>query len=415
VVSSVEKPFRLPKDAAQAKGQGRPAIIGANLNGAYLALGLRVSSNQRAARTSRVEGWIPWRRHLLLTLACVIGPAALFGQSPSELDSRIARLDASLDVLRRVYSIPSLSAAVVFEQRIIWERGFGFQDIARRVSARPDTPYRTASLTKTFTSALLMQCVEQRTLSLDEPIRQYTAGIPEQGATVRHVLTHTSEGGPGSRFHYNGDRYAELTPVVERCTGEPFRLALARRVLDRLAMRDSVPGQDLDSPTPSLRQMFDAGTLERYGGVLLRLALPYSRADPFRVRPSEFPPKVINAAAGLVSTVRDLASYDVALDRHVLINELTQELAWTPAVSTSGQTLPYGLGWFVQTYGGERLVWHFGSWPESYSSLILKVPARRLTLILLANSGGLSAPFPMEEGDVTASSFAAVFLRIFLT
>ena len=203
----------------------------------------------------------PARSHFLLALACVIGPAALFGQSPSEMDSRIARLDASLDVLRRVYSIPSLSAAVVFEQRIIWEKGFGFQDIARRLSARPDTPYRTASLTKTFTSALLMQCVEQGTLSLDEPIRQDTAGIPEPGATVRHVLTHTSEGGPGSRFHYNGNRYAELTPVVERCTGEPFRLALARRVLDRLAMRDSVPGQDLDSPTPSLRQMFDAGTL----------------------------------------------------------------------------------------------------------------------------------------------------------
>jgi CubicO group peptidase (beta-lactamase class C family) len=356
-----------------------------------------------------------WPTHFVLVLACLTGPVPLIGQTVTELDSRIARLSASLDVLRRVYLIPGLSAAVVVDERIVWENGFGFQDLEHQLAARPDTPYRVASLTKTFASALLMQCVERGTLSLDEPIRRYTAGIPEQGATVRHVLTHTSEGTPGLRFHYNGDRYAELTSVVEACTGESFRLALVRRVLDPVAMRESVPGQDLESPTALLQQVFDPVTLERYRSVLLRLATPYSRANPFRVTPSQFPPRVINAAAGLISTVRDLARYDAALDQHLLISERSQELAWTPAMSTSGQTMPYGLGWFAQMHRNERLVWHFGNWPGSFSSLILKVPARRLTFILLANSDGLSEPFPMAEGDVTASSFAAAFLRIFLS
>ena len=59
-------------------------------------------------------------------------------------------------------------------------------------------------------------------------------------------------------------------------------------------------------------------------------------------------------------------------------------------------------------------MWHFGYAPDAYSSLILKIPSRRLTLILLANSDGLSAPFDLSQGDVTSSLFALTFLRLFL-
>jgi len=48
-----------------------------------------------------------------------------------------------------------------------------------------------------------------------------------------------------------------------------------------------------------------------------------------------------------------------------------------------------------------------------YSSLILKLPAKRLTLVLLANSDGLCSPFDLSTGDVTKSLFALVFLRLF--
>jgi len=68
----------------------------------------------------------------------------------------------------------------------------------------------------------------------------------------------------------------------------------------------------------------------------------------------------------------------------------------------------------VQTYNGERIVWQFGNWPEASSALVIKVPARRLTLILLANGDRLSAPFNLQNGDVTTSLFAKLFLRLFL-
>ena len=59
---------------------------------------------------------------------------------------------------------------------------------------------------------------------------------------------------------------------------------------------------------------------------------------------------------------------------------------WTAGRSPSGAALPYGLGWFVEEHQGEQLLWHTGLWEGQYSALYLKVPARKLTLILLANS-----------------------------
>ena len=119
----------------------------------------------------------------------------------------------------------------------------------------------------------------------------------------------------------------------------------------------------------------------------------------------------INAADGLIASVYDLAKYDKGLD--VLLLPETLAASFTNGVANNAP-LPTGLGWFVQMYEGERIVWHYGLAPDAYSSLILKVPARRLTLIMLANSDGLSGPFSLEKGDVTSSLFAKTFLRLFL-
>jgi CubicO group peptidase (beta-lactamase class C family) len=120
----------------------------------------------------------------------------------------------------------------------------------------------------------------------------------------------------------------------------------------------------------------------------------------------------MSATGGLVSTARDLSKLDSLLDRRDLLLDETLNVAWRPAADRNGTPSPMGLGWFVQTYRNERVVWHFGFVPGAYSSLILKLPDRKLTFILLANSDGLSAPFQLQAGDVTRSVFAALFLRL---
>jgi CubicO group peptidase (beta-lactamase class C family) len=329
-------------------------------------------------------------------------------QLTGDREQRIALFARYLDPLRAQAGIPGLSAAVTSNGRIIWEGGLGVADVEARVAATPNTPYRIASLTKTMTSTLLMQCADAGVLNLDSPIRAYTSAVPDAAASVRQVLAMSSDVPTGTRYRYDGDRFTALTPVVESCTGSAYRVALASRILDRLGMTDSVPGQDLEAPTDTASAFFDIGTLSRYRAVLTRLAKPYVVVDG-RATLADYPPRGINASAGLVSTVRDLARYDAALDAHVLVSRSAQTLAWTPFRLADGRDGPYALGWFVQATVAGRAVWHYGQWP-TFSSLLLKLPERGLTLILLANSDGLSR-FPLALGDVTVSPFARAFIQ----
>src|SRR5262245_40068043 len=92
--------------------------------------------------------------------------AAPRAQLTGDRQQRIATFTRYLEPLRVQAGIPGLSAAITFDGQIIWEGGLGFADVEAGVAAAPDTPYPIASITKTFTSTLLMQCVEEGRLNL---------------------------------------------------------------------------------------------------------------------------------------------------------------------------------------------------------------------------------------------------------
>lgn len=354
---------------------------------------------------------------LLFVLNCELGTAALQGAKPSSEQERIARFEKQLDELREKLKIPGLSAAVVKDQKLLWAKGFGHADVENSVPATPETNYRIASVTKTFASTLLMQLVEQGKLDLDEPISKYSPEFQRRfknaAVKVRHVFNHTSHDTPGESYRYDGNRFSYLTDVIEKSSGLSFRELLVKNILDRVEMAGSAPGQDILDDRQKWSAFLDAGHAKRYEAGLAKLARPYRLYGVEAVQ-AVYPPRRISASAGLVSNVIDLAKYDAAIDRHTFIKAETQGRAWAPAVAIDGGTLPYGLGWFIQEHQGLKLVWHYGYWPDSFSSLYLKVPEKKITFILLANSDGLSAPFRLGGGDVAGSAFANCFLRIFV-
>ena len=257
--------------------------------------------------------------------ACVLAGASARGAAQDD-EARTALFARYAEALRRVHHVPGISAAIIRDGRTLWSTGLGFQDVEARVAATPDTLYDVASLTKTFTSTLLLQCVERGTLSLDERMSQYTTAIPEAEATVRHVLSHTSQAPAGTVYRYDGNRFAALTAVVSACHRRPFRQALAAEILDRAAMTSSVPGHDLEQPTLILTTFFDPPALSRYSAAITRLATPYAtRGDSFSR--TEFPPREISASAGLLSSVADLARYDAAIDMNLFISAASQSAA----------------------------------------------------------------------------------------
>lgn len=126
-------------------------------------------------------------------------------------------------------------------------------------------------------------------------------------------------------------------------------------------------------------------------------------------------PSYFGSAGGLVASAFDSAAFSLALDDDVFFSSETKALMFTPMVSNYGEVLPYGLGWFIHWENDVKIIWHYGYW-TAISSLIVKVPEKGLTFILLANNDMLSrASYRIGiDSDVTRSVPAEEFLNGFV-
>jgi CubicO group peptidase (beta-lactamase class C family) len=346
-------------------------------------------------------------------LTSVLALAILVGGSAGAQDLVLSRFAEYVESLRVQSGIPGLAAAIVGTDDIIWERGFGRQDTERSLATRVDTPFHLDGLTQTITAALVLRCVEEGRLSLDDRVSQFRPNSPEPNATLRQLLSHTFGPATNLTFAYRLDRLEPLARAVRTCTDDSFRETIAN-LLDRLAMVDSVPGPDIVHPESLTEGIPDPSSVERYRASLERLARPYSVDQRGNASLSEYPAETLLPTGGLMSSVHDLAQFDLALKNDVLLRPETLATAWRPVVGANGRRLPHGLGWFVQTYNGETIAWQFGVSPNASSALILTVPARGVTLILLANSDGLVKAYSPAAGDITVSPFVRLFLGLAL-
>ena len=365
--------------------------------------------------------------------------AALPLLAPQQIsDEDLAALEFRLEELLFETQIPGASAGVVHRGELVWSRGFGHADLEADQFAEPDTRYRLASVSKPFAAVLVMQLVEKGELSLDTPmsdfdVPEWFAPSPtryrEQPILLRHVLSHTSEGVPGTAYSYNGNIYADLTYVLEQVTRTSYAHLVQERIFEPLEMRDSTPGHARageTTPVPTAPPYLVDGDL--FVRTTHRImdpdpALDLAGFDPVLAMPEEmvrWRKQVLgerfthlnagNTASGLVSTIEDLARFDAALDAGTLISKDGVARLFTAAVANDGTVLPYGLGWFVEEIEGEKVVWHYGWLPPTVSALYVKIPARELTFLLLANNDRLSAGVAWSMG-VRGSPFARAFLE----
>ena len=336
--------------------------------------------------------------------------------------------------LREKYHIPGLSVGVMHGKTLVWKKGFGYADIENKIAPDENTVYQVASVTKTFGSIILMQQVEAGKAGLDDPISKYGINLGARWGSdprikIKHLLTHTAMGNvwnaykPGYAFRYNGGWYNQLDAAISKASGSSFGQLVMDTIIKPLGLKRTAPSTD-DSLDFALSG-FDRDTY------LSWTAKPYD----WNKKKKQLTPVTykygFGPAAGLMSTVADLAVYSAALDEKRFLRPETWEQVWTPFVTGRGKKIQYGLGWFVTRYKGLKMIWHTGWW-MGYSALFLKVPEKDITFIILANSQDLSRPFyhiihPIPKvlgmyspfhrnlkNKVQASAFAKAFLGHFL-
>ena len=333
-------------------------------------------------------------RPLIAAFALAAGCRSTTTTEPSR---SLAEFRDNLDRLRVSGHIESISAIVAKDQSIAWSASLGAPTIT------DTTVFHLASLTKPFASTVILQLVDEGKVSLDDPVSKYGIVLSSPAPIlVRHLMSHTSEGVPGGHFAYNGDRFSLLDSVIRRATGKSFAAALQERIIVPLGLTHT-------APTPQSAAFAESGLNK--AAYLANVAPGYTWTNGAFV-PTAYQ-TAFSTAAGLTASARDYAAFSMAMDRDAFLKPATKALAWTPATGPSGEVFPYGLGWFTTDYKGVRVIWHYGYWTAS-STLVIKVPAQKLTFVLLANTDGLSSPYPLGAGKLDTSPWARAFLETFV-
>lgn len=327
------------------------------------------------------------------------------------------QLEQRLEQWRIRLKMPAFSAAVIKGGEIIWAKGFGYADLENKIPATENTVYHLASLTKPYTAIILMQLVEQGIVNLEDPLIKYDINLDqarqygmeltdEKTIKVKHILTHTAQGEPGSYYLYSGYLFGFITDIIEKSSGKSLAELVVNNITHPLNLSKTIPNIQ-DSIAFSFTG-YDKNTFAA------DVAVPYVMDSLYNIIPSDME-TYFGASAGLMSSAIDMANFSKAIDDRKLLKPETWDQVFMPTISNDGKKLPYGYGWFVQTYQGIKIQWHYGFW-NTNSSLIMRVPEKNLTFVILANTNLLSRPFGLggADGDVFHSPFALEFARLFL-
>lgn len=359
-------------------------------------------------------------RLIILALLC----AHLTPARAATLEVQLKQLDRRLVTLRAEHSLPGMAVAVVKDGRIAWTNAYGYAYVDDEVMMTADTPMWIASVTKPLIAALFVKLDAKGVVSLDDRINDVPewsdfcgwlagSGLPfgkdlrcASPITIRDILQHRVNGAAGEQFLYNPIMFSRLSRYIEAKLGGSVREVEGRHNRMAQLLERHVLG-----PAGMRRTMASQWQREKQG-VFFDMAQGYGVQNGEWVLKAR-PERHLAGGAGVVSTVGDLARFDIALDSGAL--GLDRRKLFTPPPRPDGTPSVYAYGWYVQEYRGERLYWHSG-WDEEagFSALYLKVPDRHLTFIVLANGEGVTWDNPLSAAEVENSPFARAFLDTFV-
>ncbi|MCC6726697.1 MAG: beta-lactamase family protein, partial [Saprospiraceae bacterium] len=126
----------------------------------------------------------------LVAIVISMGPA--LGQVvPTKLDSLLSH---TLDSMRNVLGAKSLSAAMQLPDDAVWAFASGISSENPLVNVTVNDAYLIGSVTKTLTSACILQLHDEGVLSIDDSLHQWLDTFPyiNPNITLRQLLRHTS-------------------------------------------------------------------------------------------------------------------------------------------------------------------------------------------------------------------------------
>jgi CubicO group peptidase (beta-lactamase class C family)/D-alanyl-D-alanine dipeptidase len=343
-------------------------------------------------------------------------------------------LDQFIEREMREKGINGAAIALVDDQKIVWSRGYGIAKPEKIPSAgeetpptgpamRDNTPIRAGSVSKLFTSVLIMREVEAGRLDLDAPITKYLPNFHptnrfNKPITLRHILAH--RGGivreppygnyfetnqtslermvaslndteiiyePGERTKYSNAAIATTGYIASESAHRPFPELVRREIFKPLEMGDS---------SFNVRDRSDVAE-----GLMWTL-----HGERFRAPVFEFG---MSPAASLTTTVLDLGKFASALiadanGANKLLRKETLEKMWQPQFVPAGEKRSFGIGFSMSELEGHRKAGHNGA-VYGFATDFSLLPDDKLAAVVVVTR---------DFGNTVASRIATLALRSML-
>ncbi len=346
----------------------------------------------------------------IFILAAVLGIAHL-----SFAQQEVNKLDTLISAYAKLYKFNG-SALVAKNGTILLNKGYGYRNAADKVLNNEQTIFQLGSITKQFTSAVILKLQEEKKLTVSDKLSKYFPNYPKgDSITIEQLLTHTSgiynytndenfmaneitkpatrekmmalfkdkplDFSPGTGWNYSNSGYSLLGYIIEAVTKKPYDQAVRKYIFTPLQMTHSG---------------FDFAHLKSSDK-----ATGYFKLDDKETVAAPVVDSSISFSAGAIySTTGDLYLWHKALENNTILSKAQQEKAYTPVKNN------YGYGWGIDSVEGKRRVGHSGGIP-GFSTNIARVPEDDICIVLLSNASDGTLH------DITTSIFAILYNKAY--
>ena len=325
----------------------------------------------------------------------------------------------------RRHHIDGFNGAVMVAKdgKPLYSGAFGYANVTTNDTLSTQTSFQLASVTKTFTSAAILQLVERGYLSLDDSLQKFFPGFPYHGITVKLLLSHRSglpdyiywdqhfigEGvqfltnqsmldllvakhpavraRPDKLFIYCNTNYALLALLVEKVSGLTYQQYMTDYIFNPLGMSNTFVCNIQDS-------------LSAHCG-----ATCYE-GRRWREWRTSFSDGVLGDK-GIYSSVEDMLKWDNALKEGKVLSAEMLDEAYKPHnidrySFAKDRRRNYGYGWrMIKQVDGSYLIYHNGNW-HGCNNVFCRNLKEGYTVIVLGNKENGANYFTQPVWDIIA-------------
>ena len=332
------------------------------------------------------------------TLIILITPTIIPQSKAEKIDNLLNRYTE--------YGLFNGSVLVADDNEVIFKKGYGMANMEWDIPNSYDTKFRLGSITKQFTSMIIMQLVKDNKIKLEDNISDYLPYYRKDigdKVTIEMLLIHTSgipsytnqqdffektskkyyapddfvkeycsgdlEFEPGTKFNYNNSGYFILGAIIEHLTGKKYAEVLSENIFNPLGLQET--GYDNFETIIIKRAAGYEKSGSKYSNApYLDMALPY-------------------AAGSLYSTVEDLFKWDLALLNNEILPKKYMDEIFTGRVTARNSK--YAYGWFIDTvsiYENKFPVYTHGGGINGFNTINYIIPQKGQVVIMFSNAGG---------------------------